>query len=66
MKTYYIYKTSVEGVYNVSTVVKETETVASFDSEETDNAAILRDADKSMILSGSMNTDIPISYTLEI
>ena len=66
MTTYYIYKTDLEGVYSVSTVVKETTAVSSFETEETDNAAILRDADTNMIMSGNVSTDIQISYILEI
>ena len=65
MTIFYIYQMESEGVYSVSTDNRDAP-IAHFESNETNQAAILQAADQCMALTGGACPEIQISYVLEI
>ena len=65
MTTFYIYNTDSEGVYSVSTDNRDAP-IAHFESNETNQAAILQAADQSMTLSGKTEPEIQTTYIFDI
>ncbi len=65
MTIFYIYNTDSEGVYSVSTDNRDAP-IAHFESNETNQAAILQAADQCMALTGKTESEIQTTFTFDI
>lgn len=61
MTKYYIYDIDGNGTYKVSTDASD-DSIATFDTDEDSQCAILREADQAMVINGLLDNKNPVSY----